>query len=269
MSKIGVIHYNLPGLSMGDFLKYAADTGYGYVELQSSDVWGEGVADPVAESEKVRSQVDACGIKVSALAAQNDFVLLDPDAVQQQVDRMKTVCECAAVLGTNVIRTEGGRPKDEVPEARYVEAMAGCLKRCMAFAEDMDMYLAVDNHGLVTNDGDLQVELFKAVGSKHVGANMDTMNYRWAGHSLEKIAHFYEIVAPYTFHTHMKDGTGCRGDYKGAVLGEGEIDLAHAAKCLKAAGYDGVWCSEYEGPDAKTRVGYGYAKCCEWLKANV
>jgi len=267
MSKIGVIHYNFPDFSFEQYLQYAADTGYGYLELQSKDVWGEGIDDPVANSEKVRKQVESYGLKVSALAAQNDFVVLDPEVVTKQVARMKTVCECALVLGTNVIRTEGGSPKDAVPPERYVEAMSGCLKRCMEWAEDMDMRLAVDNHGLVTNDGDLQVELFRAVGSKHVGANMDTMNYRWAGHSLEKLAHFYEIVAPYTFHTHMKDGTGCRGEYRGAALGNGEIDLAFAVKCLKDAGYDGVYCSEYEGKADPSPV--GYAKCCEWLKANV
>ncbi len=31
--KIGVIHYNFPGYSFTDYLKYASETGYGYVEL--------------------------------------------------------------------------------------------------------------------------------------------------------------------------------------------------------------------------------------------
>ena len=31
-------------------------------------------------------------------------------------------------------------------------------------------------------------------------------------------------------------------------------------------GYDGVWCSEYEGREGSD---VGYRKCCEWLKANL
>lgn len=264
--KLGVIHYNFPGYSFTDYLKYASETGYEYLELSVADVWGPDVSDPESESEKVRKEVESYGLKVSALAAGNDFVLLEEEAIKAQVERMGVICKLTRILGSNVIRTEGGSPKDSVPKERWAEAMAGCLTRCVPDAEKNDVYLAVDNHGYVTNDGDLQLEVFQSVDSKYVGANMDTMNYRWAGNSLEKIAHFYEIIAPYTFHTHMKDGTGSLGEYRGEALGEGEIDLAYAVKCLRDAGYDGVWCSEYEGREGSD---VGYRKCYEWLKANL
>jgi len=267
--KIGVIHYNFPGFSFTDFLNYASETGFGYLELSVADVWGEGVENPEKKAEEVKKQVESLGLKVSALSAGNDFIVLEDDAVKAQVKRMGRICGLANILGTNVIRTEGGSPKNSVPKEKWVDAMAGCLIRCIDDAEKNDVYLAVDNHGHVTNDGDLQVELFKKVGSDRVGANMDTMNYRWAGNSLEKIAHFYEIVAPYTFHTHMKDGTGSLGEYRGAALGEGEIDLQHAIKCLKDAGYDGAWCAEYEGSEGADTDFLGYKKCCDWMKANL
>jgi sugar phosphate isomerase/epimerase len=144
--------------------------------------------------------------------------------------------------------------------------MAGCLKRCLEFAEEMDIYFAVDNHGLCTNDGDRQLALIQAVGSKRVGVNLDTMNYRWFGHDIPTINRFYEILAPYTFHTHLKDGTGSRANYVGAALGEGEIDLHHAIKCLKQAGYQGVWCAECEAPEPSE---VAYRRCLNWMKANI
>lgn len=266
MKKIGVIHYNFPGFSFADYLKYASSVGYGYVELQIGDVWTNEVADPEKKAEEVRKEVESYGLKVSALAAGNDFIVLDPEVVKTQVTRMNRICGLTRILGADVIRTEGGSPKDSVPQDKWVDAMAGCLVKCVDAAEKNNVKLAVDNHGYATNDGDLQVELFQKVGSKRVGANMDTMNYRWKGNSLEKIDHFYQIVAPYTFHTHMKDGKGSLGEYKGAALGEGEIHLKFAVECLKKAGYDGVWCSEYEGSEGSE---IGYRKCCEWLKANV
>lgn len=264
--KYGVIHYNAPGATVEEFLDFAADAGFDSVELQIGDVWAEGDERPEGRAEAVRAEVQKRGLVVSALAAGNDFVVLEPDVVAAQVARMKRVCELARVLGTDVIRTEGGSPKDSVPEARWVEAMAGCLKRCREFAEAMQMKLAVDNHGWVTNNGDLQVELFQQVGSKCVGANLDTMNYRWFGHDLATIDHYYEIIAPYTFHTHLKDGSGSREHYQGAALGEGEIHLAHAVTCLRKAGYGGVWCAEFEGPGD---TGDGYRRCLAWMKEHV
>ncbi len=266
MSKLGLIHYNYAGKSLDDFLKFTSETGFEYVELPIGDVWKAETTDPEKSAEAVRAQVESYGLQVSALAAGNDFVLLAEDAIQAQVSRMERIAGLAKRLGTSVIRTEGGAMKDSVPQSRWVEAMAGCLTRCLEFAEKEDIYFAVDNHGLVTNDGDLQVELFERVGSKHVGANMDTMNYRWAGHDLETVGRFYEIIAPYTLHTHLKDGTGSRGNYRGEALGEGELDLAKAISCLKAAGYDGVWCCEYEG---RENDGTGQRKSFAWMQAHL
>jgi sugar phosphate isomerase/epimerase len=266
MQKIGVIHYNFPEFSLSDFLRYAEETGYEYVELAVADVWADEIRVQEKRAEAVRKEVDVRGLMVSALSAANDFIQLDEEAIQFQVDRMERVCALAQILGTDVIRTEGGQSKKEVPEQRQLEAMAGCLIRCGDFIERDEMLLAVDNHGLVTNDGDLQVALFEKVGSKRVGANLDTMNYRWFGHDLEAVGRFYEIIAPYTFHTHMKDGTGSRQNYVGVALGEGEIDLKKTIRCLRAAGYEGVFCSEYEG---KEDSAVGYRKCYEYLREHV
>lgn len=266
--KIGVIHYNFPDMDWLAFLDYCARTGFEYVEVAIADVWAPGTADPEASAREAHSQLDGHGLKASALSAGNDFLLLDEAAIAPQIERMKRICcDIAPALGTDVIRTEGGWPKDEVSPERYVEAISGCLRRCVGFIEPAGIRLALDNHGPVTNDADLQVRIFEAVGSPNVGANLDTMNYRWFGHDLATIDRFYEVIAPHVFHTHLKDGTGSREDYRGAALGEGEIHLDRAVECLRAAGYDGAWCAEYEGPERDG--GAGYAKCCQWMKANL
>ncbi len=266
MSKLGLIHYNYASKSLDDFLKFTSETGFGYVELQIGDIWGPEIANPERNAEVVRKQVESYGLKVSALAAGNDFVVLEENAIQAQVTRMRRIANLAKRLGTSILRTEGGSPKDAVPENRWGEAMAGCLTRCLEFVEPNGLYLAVDNHGVVTNDADLQVELFERVGSKYVGANMDTMNYRWAGHTLTRVGRYYELIAPYTLHTHLKDGTGSRGNYRGEALGEGEIELDKAIRCLKEAGYNGVWCCEYEG---RENDGTGQRKCFVWMQTHL
>ncbi len=266
-AKLGVIHYNFPGFSFADFLKFAAETGYGYIELQLPDVWGSGVAGPEQNADHVRRQVEAYGLKVSALAAHNDFVQLDDETVRSQVERMKRVCGLAKILGTSVIRTEGGQPKDAVPQEKWLEAMYGCFARCVPFLEEFQIGLAIDNHGLVTNDGGLLFALLQKVGHRLVGTNLDTMNYRWFGHDIATCDRFYAMMAPHTLHTHLKDGFGSRAEYKGTALGEGEIHLQHALDCLRQAGYQGVYCAEYEGPEAEG--GVGYRKCFDWMRTHL
>jgi len=266
--KCGLIHYNFPGYSTEDFLSYAQRTGFSYVEIQLGDIWKEG--DPLengkSNARSLKRAIDSHGLKVSALAAGNDFAQLEPKLVRAQAERMQQVCDLAQILGTKTIRTEGGRPKDSVPQDRWVEAISACLTECLGFVEPLDFRLAVDNHGLVTNDADRQVAIFEKVGSKSVGANMDTMNYRWFGHDVETVNRFYDLIAPYTFHTHMKDGFGSREKYVCMPLGEGELDLKRAIRALKRAGYDGVWCVEYEGREDPST---GYRKGLEYLRKQV
>lgn len=264
--KFGLIHYNQPDLETFEaFLAFAAESGFDAVELFLGDYWPEGDDDPERHAASVRKLVDAAGLSVCAMTALNDFVFLDEENIAREVARMERVCGLAKILGTNVLRTEGGKPKESVPEDRHVEAMAECLKRCLPFVERDEITLAVDNHGLVTNDADLQVRLLEAVGSNYVKATLDTMNYRWAGHDLETVGRFYTTIAPYVRHVHIKDGTGTRANYKGCVIGEGEIDVPAAIRALKEVDYDGVWCVEYEGSEGSA----GYAKCLERLKALV
>ena len=263
---LGLIHYNAPGATLAGFLDYAAETGFGCVELQIADVWPKEETDPERRAEAVRRELEPRGLRASALAAGNDFVVLEDEAVKAQVARLKRICGLAKLLGTQVLRTEGGSPKQSVPEARWAEAIADCLNRCREFIEPMGIRLAVDNHGVVTNKAELEVEVLSRVDSPNVGLNLDTMNYRWFGHDLTTVDRYYEMVAKQVFHTHLKDGRGSRADYVGAALGEGEIHLKHAVACLTQAGYQGDWCAEYEGREDSAQ---GYRKCLEWMRRNL
>ncbi len=266
MARYGLIHYNVEGTLL-EFLDFAAEAGFDCCELRVPEAFDPD--DPGAEeqAEALRERMAARGLAISAISARNDFNVLDEDQVAAQVGRMERICRLAKLAGTDTIRTEGGRPKDECPEDRWVEAIAGCLKRCVDFVERENMYLALDNHGLITNADGIQLAIFEQVGSRHVGANVDFMNYRWFGHDLDTVLRLVRDVAPYALHTHCKDGCGVREDYRGAALGEGELPLAEYVATLKAAGYKGVWCAEYEGNEREDNQ--GYRKCLEWMKGNI
>jgi len=266
--KLGVIHYNWPGYDLEGFAARASEIGYKYCELQIDDIW-DGQSDRGEESaEKTRRLLEKYGMEASAVAAGNDFLQAEPKDLEAQIERYRYVCKIIPCAGTDIVRSDGGWNRgDQVPQDQWDGMMLEAFKRCAEFLEEYDVRIALDNHGVSTNDGDWQLSLIERVGSKRLGVNLDTMNYRWFGHELDKIDHFYEILAPHVFHTHMKDGTGSRQEYKGAALGDGEIHLDHTLTCLRAAGYDGAWTAEYEGPEAEG--GVGYEKCYRWLVDNI
>ncbi len=267
--KFGLIHYNAPGETLEEFLDYARDAGFDGVELQIRDIWNEaeGGGEPLKEAERVRKLVEARGLIVGALSAGNDFLTSDLMVLSKQAERMDTVCQVARAVGTKVLRCDGGwerAGKEIPPQERWADAIADGFRLCLGAFDRHDVVAGLDNHGTTTNNAEFQMMVLGMVGSARVGTTMDTMNYRWMGHDIATCNRFYELSARRAVHVHLKDGTGCRGEYKGCALGDGEIDLLHAVKQLKANGYDGLWCAEYEGKDAD-----GYTRCLAWMKEHV
>ncbi len=261
----GQIHYNAPGDTFEEFVEYVADTGFDCIEVMLADVWPQDAEYNEDLAHEAKAILEAHGIFASALTANNDFVQLDAAAIKAQVERMQQVAQLAVILDTDVLRTEGGQPKDEVPEEKLAEAIAGCLNACLPFCQSMGVKMAVDNHGVVSNDPVVMLGALETVASPYAGSNLDTMNYRWWGNAVEDLPRIYKDIAPYVLHTHMKDGTGSRGDYQGMSLGQGEIPLQVVIDELVAVNYQGVWCAEWEGKGDK---GEGYAACLAWMKEN-
>ena len=266
--KIGATHYNWPGYDLEGFAARASEIGYRYCELQIGDIWDGESRNGEEVAVNTRLLLDKYGLKVAAVAAGNDFLQADPEDLEAQIERYRYVCRIVPHTGTDIVRTDGGwNRNDDVPPERWDAMLLEAFKRCAEISEKLDVRIALDNHGLSTNDGEWQLSLIERVGSRRLGVNLDTMNYRWYGHDLERIDYFFEILAPHVFHTHLKDGRGARGNYTGAALGEGEIHLDHAVRCLQDAGYDGVWTAEYEG--AEGAKGAGYEKCYQWMKSHL
>ena len=270
MGKIGLIHYcaqgKLQNAPLPDFLDYAAKTGFQVLELQYRDVEAGPGFYGIEKAREVRRWCDDRGLEVSQLSTGNDFVILNPSDVKQQAQRMRWLADCALELGTKILRTEGGQPKELVPPQDYEKAICGCIATCLPWMEELGITFSIDNHGMVTNDAELLLKILNRFNHPLVGNNLDTANLRWFGHSLETIDGFYRRLAPFVKSTHIKDCIGARPDYKCQVLGRGEVHLETALACLKQAGYQGNFIAEYEGAlDAED----GYRQCREWLVAHV
>jgi len=263
MDRIGVIKYNMSGMSMEEFLPWCSEKGVEYVELMRPDIWKD-TGRKENRVKEVALLLRKYGIKVSQVAAGNDFVQPSPAGIEKELDNIREICRMVKDLGGCQLRLDGGWNKDTVDEKFYKNMVIDGLSRAAEIGEKEGIYMALDNHGKITNDYTLQLEAFGKIGSKYLGANLDTLNYRWYGYPVEKLTDIYRQIAPYTLHTHLKDGVKADTDFKytPAILGRGEIPLEKTISILKDAGYTGPWCIEYEGKDGAA----GYSECIRWLK---
>ncbi|MCM8777551.1 MAG: sugar phosphate isomerase/epimerase [Candidatus Omnitrophica bacterium] len=262
--KIGVIKYNISDFSLEELFKWCQENDVEYVELQRKDIWAD-ITKQENNIEEVASLIQKYGIKISQISTGSDFLQKSEDEFKKQIWMVGEMCKMVKDLGFNQLRIDGGWPKEGVDEKNYKDTIIKGVSAVTEIAEKEGVYLALDNHGVVTNNYILLLDVLQTIKSKYLGTNLDTMNYRWYGYKVDELLDIYKKVAPYVLHTHLKDGIGTGEAYKGTVLGEGEIPLKDAIKTLKENGYNGVWCAEYEGKEGAN----GYKKCVEWLRKNI
>jgi len=187
------------------------------------------------------------GIVATSLGGYCDFAQFDDVALEEQIAGFVTYCERAVKLGIPITRAFAGDVKEGHSladfEQRIIEAFGEVIKRIA----HLDVVVGIENHGRLANDGLFLRRLIETVASPKLGMTIDTGNFYWAGHAPDTVAHFFQILAPYTFSVHVKDVAYRGGKPVFVPAGRGIVDLPRLFKLLEGHGYDGPVVSEYEG----------------------
>lgn len=266
---IGILSlsFSFKGYTFDEFLECAKEIGFKVYELSAAPGAHKGTVRLDEEGlEEIKKKSTSAGLEIYALGGYTNFVKATSEEMEEEIRKVMRYLEIAEKLGAKVIRVFGGEPNPEVPESQWSDLIVQGLKECMPEAEKKRIYLGLENHGYITNDAELEIEILEKVGSPFLRLTVDTSNYYWYGHNIPTIERFYRLVAPYCVHTHLKDGSvkqGIREKYTSLALGEGELPLRLFLDELLGSGYEGPLCVEYEGEeDAKI----GARKSYEFLR---
>ena len=110
-------------------------------------------------------------------------------------------------------------------------------------AEDVDVLVAVENHGGVTATGAQCLRLLDPVMSPAVGLNFDPANFR---HATEDAMSALLVTCDFVNYSHWKDVRYEADKPEYCAVGEGVIDWPAIVDHLLMIGYDGYWAIEYE-----------------------
>src|SRR5207249_864401 len=106
------------------------------------------------------------------------FCQKDDAKRKKDIEHVKAWTERAAKVGATTVRIFAGNldKGDTLEEAqkRVVDAM----NECCEVAGKHGIYLALENHGGITDTAEHLLELVKPVKSKWLGVNVDTGNFR-------------------------------------------------------------------------------------------
>lgn len=227
-------------------------------EAQTPGFLGRGgqpfdLSSPAGRRE-ARAAFDAHGASVCALLMANDF----SGDMETEVKWGVSAVAAAHALGAPAVRIDlVPHQKDydrTLFEARCIEG----VKRILAATESTGVGLGVENHGHITNDPAFLDRIFDGVGSPRLGLTLDTANFYWYGHPLERVYEIMSRFAARVRHTHIKNinypadernkqrAIGWEYGQYCCPLDEGNIDHARVARILQGAGYRGALCVEDE-----------------------
>lgn len=257
------------GLDIPGFIRTAHKAGAEGVELLDffyHDVGADysKAPNPALVGAKRRDAMRALeetGLPVPIFSVAQNFAKVDPAEREIQLEKVRFGIDEAVLYGAKVVRVFAG---DVSPGISFDQARAWIvegLAAASAYAAEMGVKLALENHGHLAGRSEQVLGLIQDVrsasGNDALGANPDTGNFILVDQPSHEAV---KEVAPYAYMVHFKDFKAtddpdapfislAGNRFWGAAVGEGTVNLSLCIAELKSAGFNGWLSVEYEGEE--------------------
>jgi len=229
-----------PSMTLDDFVELAAG-----MDLDAVEPTAYYFADTSPEYlAHLKGKCTRLGLDVSGSAVGNDFCVADPARLRDQIAYVKHWVDHVSRLGGKTIRIFAGSiPRGETEENARSRCVEATQEAC-DYAGKHGIYLALENHGGITQTIEQTLVLVRAVQHPWFGVNWDTGNF----HSADPYADLAQL-APYAVTVQIKTEIQRAGHKKE------DADLKRLIDILRSADYRGYVALEYEAAeDPRTAI---------------
>ncbi|WP_405171270.1 sugar phosphate isomerase/epimerase [Paenibacillus sp. FSL H8-0280] len=271
--KIGLSTYSLQQaldrkeLTVPDAIRWIADQGGEHVEIVPM---GFSLIDNPELIDEIKAAAKEVGIDISNYAIGANFAVQeDAEALEQEIQNVMRHVDVAAALGVKLMRHDVAfRPAPEGTVAQFEIDLPVLVKACQRIADyaaGFGITTSVENHGYYVQSSERIQRLLHETARSNFKTTLDVGNFLCVD---EDPVSAVKNNIPYASIVHAKDfywrpsyrnpGEGwfqtSHGNYlRGAIVGQGDIDMPEVFRVLKQSGYDGYISVEFEGmEDCKT-----------------
>lgn len=280
--KLGVSTYSLNNaiqsgqMNVLDVLQWIADQGGEHVEVAPS---GFDLAQDKGLADEIRQKTLELGIEVSGYSIGANFIKDTQEAYEKEIERVKQEVDIAHRLGVKFMRHDvASRNRSECTIANFdadLDRLANACRIVADYAFQYGITTSVENHGFYVQASDRVQRLLHAVNRDNYKTTMDVGNFMCVDEdsvvSVKKNIVYASVVHLKDFYrrpAYRDPGEGwfktLSGNYlRGAIVGQGDIDIPEVIKVIKQSGFDGYITIEFEGMEdcrVGTRIGLENAR---------
>jgi len=266
--KWGITTYSLARLlregrmNVFDAIDWAAEQGGEHIEISPGNYIP---MDEPELPERIREHAARRGLVVSNYAVGGNFVEGDRDALQREIEQTMRHVDIARRLGATRMRHDAAwRPREQTTPAQFEADLERIIAACRAvadYAAQFGIITSIENHGFHVQSSERVLRLIHEVDRPNFRLTMDVGNFMCADENsvaaVKRCISFASMI-------HLKDfywrpasrppGRGWfqtrTGDYlRGAIVGNGDIDMWEVLRIIKQSGYDGFISIEFEGAE--------------------
>lgn len=186
--------------------------------------------------DRVKYAAEAKDCLIVGLMTGADFCTADENKRAEGVKVKKRQMRAAKHLGTDILRIALANPSQGDSADVCIERIITALKELIPLAKELNVKIAVENHGVITQSTDNILKIIKRTDPEWVGACLDFKNWPRG-----KIIEESKKLAPHAVHTHAK---AHQFYWNGEEVG---VDYKTILDFLKKANYKGALSIEWEG----------------------
>ena len=264
MVKIGFTCYSFAQalrakeMDICEVIRFAAGLGAQHMELSPGSMF-EMNPETIAKIVETAKSVQ---MPLSSYTIGANFVQKDAAAVKTEIERVKKEVEIAAALGVTRMRHDcGWRPQEECSYANFDRDFPIFVDACGQIADKAKTYgivTSIENHGFYVQASERVQRVVLAVNRENFRTTLDVGNFLCVDEDPECAVmnniRFASMIHFKDFHIRrsVTDPAGfiktLHGRYlRGAVTGDGDVDLPSICRLIKESAYDGFLSIEYEG----------------------
>ncbi|WP_054957346.1 sugar phosphate isomerase/epimerase family protein [Paenibacillus dakarensis] len=269
--KLGVSSYSLfqamhaGRMTIEDVIEWVAEIGGQHIEIVPNLGFNFN-SNPELE-QKIVDKAKSVGIDISNYAIGANFITETEEQYEAEISRVISEVDRAYRLGAKLMRHDvASRPDTSIANFNAdLEKIALACRRIADHAKQYDITTSVENHGYYVQASDRVQALIHAVDRPNYKTTLDIGNFLCVDENPVsavknnlKYASMVHIKDFYVRPSYRNPGEGwftsSGGNFlRGAIAGQGDLDMYEILRIVKASGYDGCMSIEYEGMEECTK----------------